>query len=172
MSDRRFRVALSFADYEKKAWCGLESRGWRSVLKEDDRIMFRGILSRVGQASGAGGMTVRVTQGDASSRPVQRSLTVAPPCRVCTRYGGATVRERCTGTDEAFNRARSIAPHRLSVQHLPSVNPTLFGRDSECGRLDGAWSNFVQIVPPGGRGKSALTLRPASRQLYQESATA
>jgi hypothetical protein len=58
------------------------------------------------------GMTLRVTQGDEApapySAPLRSRLRVwCIPARTVlryTRHGGATVRERCTGTDEPFNR--------------------------------------------------------------------
>ena len=49
---------------------------------------------------------------------------------------------------------------RTSIQHLPPINHALFGREAELARLEAAWfnpdTNFLQIVAPGGTGKSAL----------------
>jgi len=60
----------------------------------------------------------------------------------------------------AFPGASPTATFRTAIQHLPAVSTTLFGRDAELARLESAWStpgtNFLQIVAPGGTGKTAL----------------
>jgi hypothetical protein len=49
---------------------------------------------------------------------------------------------------------------RIFIAKLPTVDPTLIGREGQLAFLDRAWSdpaaNFVQIVASGGTGKTAL----------------
>ena len=57
-------------------------------------------------------------------------------------------------------RPISKATYRTFIAKLPTVDPTLIGRDDQLAFLDQAWSdpatNFVQIVAAGGTGKTAL----------------
>ncbi len=50
--------------------------------------------------------------------------------------------------------------YRAYIGQLPTVHPTLIGRTAELAFLDLAWldpeTNFVQIIAPGGTGKTAL----------------
>ncbi|HEX3683024.1 MAG TPA: toll/interleukin-1 receptor domain-containing protein [Bryobacteraceae bacterium] len=64
--------------------------------------------------------------------------------------------------------AREGAPaakhvRRVFVSKLPAVDPALFGRGSELAFLDQAWAdpatNLIQIIAPGGTGKTALTTK-------------
>jgi hypothetical protein len=52
------------------------------------------------------------------------------------------------------------AEYRTFTSKLPTVDPTLIGREEQLAFLDRAWSdpaaNFVQIVAAGGTGKTAL----------------
>jgi tetratricopeptide (TPR) repeat protein len=52
---------------------------------------------------------------------------------------------------------------RTSIRKLPSADPTVFGRDPQLAWFEAAWQNpqthFVQIVAPGGVGKTALMTR-------------
>jgi tetratricopeptide (TPR) repeat protein len=52
------------------------------------------------------------------------------------------------------------ATYRTFIAKLPTVDPTLIGRDDQLAFLDQAWSdpatNFVQIVAAGGTGKTAV----------------
>src|SRR5260370_6309346 len=52
------------------------------------------------------------------------------------------------------------ATHRTCISKLPTVDPTLIGRDDQLAFLDQAWSdratNFVQVIAAGGTGKTAL----------------
>jgi tetratricopeptide (TPR) repeat protein len=49
---------------------------------------------------------------------------------------------------------------RTYIRRLPTVDPNVFGRDAQIAWLEQAWSNpntnLVQIVAPGGAGKTAL----------------
>jgi tetratricopeptide (TPR) repeat protein len=59
----------------------------------------------------------------------------------------------------------STAEHvrRVFISKLPAVDPALFGRGSELALLDQAWAdraaNLVQVIAPGGTGKTALTAK-------------
>jgi tetratricopeptide (TPR) repeat protein len=52
------------------------------------------------------------------------------------------------------------ATYRTFISKLPTVDPTLIGRDDQLAFLDHSWSdpatNFVQIIAAGGTGKTAL----------------
>jgi DNA-binding winged helix-turn-helix (wHTH) protein/tetratricopeptide (TPR) repeat protein len=53
-----------------------------------------------------------------------------------------------------------IKNHNVFMSKLPTVDPTLIGRNNEIGFLDRAWNtpatNLVQVVAVGGTGKTAL----------------
>jgi tetratricopeptide (TPR) repeat protein len=68
--------------------------------------------------------------------------------------------------------AREAVPSRevrTSIQKLPAVDPHVVGRDTELDWLEQAWSNaqtnFIQIIAPGGTGKTALATRWYRRHL-------
>lgn len=74
------------------------------------------------------------------------------------------------GKDEAHRKeallhaiSRTQIERRTSVQKLPTADPHLFGRDAQLEWIERAWSNphtnFVQIIAPGGAGKTALMTR-------------
>jgi tetratricopeptide (TPR) repeat protein len=70
----------------------------------------------------------------------------------------------------AFPGAASSAPAiRTSIQKLPAVDRHLFGRDAQIEWLEQAWrnpqTNFVQIIAPGGAGKTALITHWYRRRL-------
>jgi len=52
---------------------------------------------------------------------------------------------------------------RTSIQKLPTADPHVFGRQAELDWLEQAWSNpdtnIIQIIAPGGAGKTALMTR-------------
>lgn len=58
---------------------------------------------------------------------------------------------------------------RTSVQKLPTVDPHVFGREAQFDWLEEAWSNpktnFVQIIAPGGAGKTAVMTKWYRRHL-------
>jgi len=59
--------------------------------------------------------------------------------------------------------ARTKPEIRTSIQKLPTVDPHVFGRDAQIDWLEQALqnpqTNFVQIIAPGGAGKTALMTR-------------
>ena len=70
----------------------------------------------------------------------------------------------------AFPGHRPEAPSpRTFIRTLPTVDPHLFGRDAQLDWLEQSWSNpqtnFVQIIAPGGAGKTALMTRWYRRTL-------
>ena len=70
---------------------------------------------------------------------------------------------------EAIGPARLSVEPRTSIQKLPTADPHVFGRDAQFDWLERAWSNphtnFVQIIAPGGAGKTALMTRWYRRYL-------
>jgi hypothetical protein len=70
----------------------------------------------------------------------------------------------------AFPGGAALAPAvRTSIQKLPTADPHVFGRDAQIEWLEKAWrdpqTSFVQIVAPGGAGKTALMTRWYRRHL-------
>jgi tetratricopeptide (TPR) repeat protein len=70
----------------------------------------------------------------------------------------------------AFPGAAALASAvRTSIQKLPTADPHVFGRDAQIEWLEQAWgnpqTNFVQIIAPGGAGKTALMTRWYRRHL-------
>jgi tetratricopeptide (TPR) repeat protein len=65
--------------------------------------------------------------------------------------------------------AASALAVRTSIQKLPTADPHVFGRDAQIEWLERAWfhpqTNFVQIIAPGGAGKTALMTRWYRRHL-------
>ena len=58
---------------------------------------------------------------------------------------------------------------RTAIGKLPATDPTLIGRDKELAILEAAWAdpktNFLQIIAPGGTGKTALMTKWYKRHL-------
>jgi tetratricopeptide (TPR) repeat protein len=69
----------------------------------------------------------------------------------------------------AVGPAQTTREIRTSIQKLPTADPHVFGRDAQTGWLEQAWgnpqTNFVQIIAPGGAGKTALMTRWYRRHL-------
>lgn len=143
--------------YERKEWCGLESRAWRDILKQkqDDRLMF--IRLDEGQVPG----TFSIDGYLEISHLPDAEVAAA----ILTRVSQASTSSGIT------NSLRTSL--RTSIQHLPAVNPTLFGRTAEIARIERAWStpgtNLLQIIAPGGTGKSTLVTNWYRRHLSHAS---
>jgi hypothetical protein len=69
----------------------------------------------------------------------------------------------------AFPGAPAKAAQRTFIRKLPDVDRHVFGRDAQLAWLEQAWldpqTNFVQIIAPGGAGKTALMTRWYRRHL-------
>ena len=65
--------------------------------------------------------------------------------------------------------AASRVAIRTSIQKLPNADPNVFGREAQFAWMEQAWqnpqTNFVQIIAPGGAGKTALISRWYRRHL-------
>src|ERR1035441_5954017 len=78
-------------------------------------------------------------------------------------------------TPAPFPGSKTVPTHRMSIGKLPTVHPTLFGRDAELAFLDRAWAdpaanraaNIVQIIAAGGTGKTALVDKWFRRHLNE-----
>ncbi|HTX34805.1 MAG TPA: toll/interleukin-1 receptor domain-containing protein [Bryobacteraceae bacterium] len=70
------------------------------------------------------------------------------------------IREERLVRQEPFPGAGPSAAPRTFIRKLPTVDPHVFGRDREDRWLEQAWTNpetnFVQVIAPGGAGKTAL----------------
>jgi hypothetical protein len=126
--------------YEKE-WCGLEWRAARDLLKkkQDGRLMFLRLddADIEGLYSIDGYLPIRDMDDDAVASEILKRLDLSNP--------------RPAATASAF---------RSFTSKLPSVSSLLIGRVAEIGYLDRAWAdskvNIVQIIAPGGTGKTAV----------------
>jgi len=75
------------------------------------------------------------------------------------------------GIADTRPRQAPDAAHRIFIGKLPATDPTLIGRDDELATLDAAWANpktnFLQIIAPGGTGKTALMTKWYKRHVGQ-----
>lgn len=127
-------------EYNEKEWCGLEWRASRDLLKrrKDDQLMFL----RLDDADIPGLYSIdgyvdisKTTDQKVADFILQRVDLLSPRDSVTRQY-------------------------RTFTSKLPTVNTLLIGRDDKIVFLDQAWANpdtnFVQIIAPGGTGKTAL----------------
>lgn len=127
-------------EYNAKAWCGLEWRAGRDLLlhKMDDRLMFLRLdrEETPGLYQIDGSLEIDTMEdGEVAVAILQRLALLAP----------------------ATNGSQA---HRVFISKLPTVNSLLIGRGEQIELLDRAWAdpetNFIQIIAPGGTGKTAL----------------
>src|ERR1035437_6355831 len=148
------------AEYNAKEWCGLEWRACRDLLKhkEDVRLMFFRLddAEIPGLYSIDGYQDIRaMADGEVAASILERLEDIRPE-RIAEQV--------------AFPGAALSAPApRTSIQKLPTADPNVFGRDAQLDWLEQAWANpqtnFVQIIAPGGAGKTALMTRWYRRHL-------
>ncbi|HLJ27269.1 MAG TPA: TIR domain-containing protein [Candidatus Angelobacter sp.] len=133
-------VPFYCSEYATKQWCRLEWRQMRDILLnvEGHRIMpFRfddapidGVLSLDGYVKIGSRTPAEV------ARLILQRLHLRNPLPIVGKQ------------------------HRVFISKLPTVNTLLVGRDDQIAYLDQAWANpatnFVQIIAPGGTGKTAL----------------
>lgn len=83
-----------------------------------------------------------------------------------TEQSKRMLRARITG-----ERPSVTTDHRAFTAKLPTVDPTLIGREEQLALLDRAWSdpaaNFVQIIAADGTGKTALADKWFRRHLNE-----
>jgi len=81
---------------------------------------------------------------------------------ICVEFEGKDEAQRKRALLDAAGRAKA-REIRTSIQKLPTADPHLFGRDAQLAWLEQAWSGgrtgFLQIIAPGGAGKTALMTR-------------
>jgi tetratricopeptide (TPR) repeat protein len=84
-------------------------------------------------------------------------------------FAGKDEAQRKRALLDAVGPSRTTPEIRTSIQKLPTADPHLFGRDAQLDWLEQAWwnlqTNFVQIIAPGGAGKTALMSRWYRRHL-------
>jgi len=126
------------AEYKEKEWCGLEWRAGRDLLKkkQDDRLMFLRLdnadIDGMYSIDGYIRIEERTAQ-DVANLILQKLAMLAPA--------------PSQQVSEAF------------TAKLPATDSTLIGRDKELETLEAAWhngTNLVQVIAPGGTGKTAL----------------
>ena len=80
--------------------------------------------------------------------------------QICIEFAGKDDAQRKRALLDAIGPARSTAEIRTFIRTLPTVDPHVFGRDAQLAWLEQAWldphANFLQIIAPGGAGKTAL----------------
>ena len=137
--------------YNEKEWCGLEWRAGLDMLKhkEDERLMF-----------------LRLDQSD------------IPGLYSIDGYVDISELKDKAVADLILQRLTLLNPppakpqkFRAFTSKLPTVDSRLIGRDDELKFLDEAWANpatnFVQIIAPGGTGKTALMDKWFKHHLYE-----
>jgi tetratricopeptide (TPR) repeat protein len=136
--------------FNEKEWCGLEWRACRDLLKrkQDARLMFFRLddADIPGLYSIDGYQDIRtMSDAEVAGAILQRLGEPGAPA-----------------TPRAFVTAK-----------LPTVHPTLIGRENELDFLDRAWSdadtNLVQVIAAGGTGKTALVDKWFRRHLVEAS---
>ena len=133
-------VPFFCSEYGAKKWCQLEWRQMRDILLnfEGSRIMpFRFYDAPIeGMLSLHGYIKVETrTPQEVAGLILERITLLNPPSATEKKY-------------------------RSFTANLPTVSPLLIGREDRIDFLDKAWANpdtnFVQIIAPGGTGKTAL----------------
>jgi tetratricopeptide (TPR) repeat protein len=129
-------VAFLCQAYKEKEWCGVEGRVCRDLLKrkQDHRLMF----FRLDDTEIPGLLSIDSYQD-------MRTMSDA---------------EVADAILQRLGEPGAPAAPRAFTAKLPTVHPTLIGRENEIAFLDRAWSdadtNFVQVIAAGGTGKTAL----------------
>jgi hypothetical protein len=133
-------VCLLCKEYNDKEWCGLEWRSIRDRIKKRDRqhLMFLRLDNAEipGLFSIDGYIDIRdLPDSEVASDIMTRLRMLDPDPRRPTTF-------------------------RTFTSKLPTVDSLLIGRDKELEFLDQAWANpktnIVQVIAPGGTGKTAL----------------
>ena len=126
-------------EYVKKEWCGLE---WRAALDLIKRQQYDRLV------------LLRVDDIDIAEIPGLYSIDGCLDIRAMADAEVAAAILSRLGEPGA-----SAAPRAFTAK-LPTVHPTLIGREKELAFLDRAWAdpvaNFVQVIAAGGTGKTAL----------------
>jgi hypothetical protein len=133
-------VCFLCKEYNEKEWCGLEWRALRDLMKkrERDRLMFLRLDNAEipGLLSIDGYIDIRDLPDSEVASDILKRLRILDP----TKSPATT--------------------YRTFTSNLPAVDSLLIGRDTELEFLDQAWANpktnVVQIIAPGGTGKTAL----------------
>lgn len=132
------------AAYTEKEWCGLEWRAGRDLLKnrQDDRLMFLRLdtANIEGLYSIDGYIRIDERADDDVAELILQKLDMMSPAPAPLGNGTA-------------------ARHEAYTAKLPATDSTLIGRDAELAQLEAAWqngTNLVQVIAPGGTGKTAL----------------
>ncbi len=142
-------------EYNAKEWCGLEWRAARDLLKQrkDDQLMF-----------------LRLDDADISGLySIDGYLDIN---KMKDGQVAAAILQRLALPASSTNGRQA---HRVFISKLPTVNSLLIGRGEQIEFLDRAWAdpetNFLQIIAPGGTGKTALMDKWFRRLLREEEAT-
>ncbi len=132
----RLLVFFHCEEYDKSEWCGVEDRVGRELRMhgQDQRLMY-----------------LRLDQPKTPSIDGYIDISARLDAEVATQ-----ILKRLRQLDPV---AIAPSPIRTFTSNLPAVDTLLIGRDTELAFLEKAWSdsaNIVQIIAPGGTGKTAL----------------
>lgn len=169
--DSELVVIFLCKEYNEEEWCGLEFRAIRDLIKKrhDDEIMFvrlaDGAVKGVFEIDGY--LDVRNRPASDIAQSILDRLKLIQSFKPLSGPQHRAVPER----DGLITSATS-GKLRIMVSKLPRTGEHLVGRDSELAILDDAWVNsptsIVQIVAPGGVGKTQLVKKWQERLLNSE----
>jgi tetratricopeptide (TPR) repeat protein len=111
--------------------------------------------------------------------PVRIAECEIPPVMNHIVYIDLAGKDKAAAREKLLNEIRPESQRppdrpRTYISKLPTVDPTLLGRDTELAFLDQAWAdsavNIVQIIAAGGTGKTALVDKWFRRHLNEATA--
>jgi hypothetical protein len=137
------------ADYERKDWCGLEWRAVKDLIKRRQGGSVMPLRFDLTEIPGLFSTDGYIWLGDGRD-----------PAEVA---GLILQRWRLNGGETAILPSPAEPP-RIDLSHLPAGAEHFLGRGPELLALDAAWADsggtaVVELIAPGGTGKTALVQR-------------
>src|ERR1035438_3923747 len=185
-----FFISRAGEDAEYAKWMAevLEAEGYTTILQDLDFQAGDSFIRRMNEALSAAEQVIALlspaylakdftrmefysalaTHGIGTKRrliPVSIAACEIPPVMNHIIYIDLAGKDRAAAREKLLAGIRPEsrrAPDRprIAIAKLPTVDPTLLGRDAELAFLDRAWAdpaaNIVQIIAAGGTGKTAL----------------
>jgi len=149
------------ADYERKEWCGLEWRAVKDLIKRRQATAVMPLRFDMTEIPGLFSTDGYVWAGDGRDPGEIAELILQR-----WRHNGGVLDPDPVPVD----------PPRIDLSHLPAGAPHFLGREAELAELDTAWDSaresnggtspitaIVELVAPGGTGKTALVKRWVDR---------
>jgi hypothetical protein len=149
------------ADYERKEWCRLEWRAVKDLIKRRQATAVMPLRFDMTEIPGLFSTDGYVWAGDGRDPGEIAELILQR-----WRHNGGVLDPDPVPVD----------PPRIDISHLPAGAPHFLGREAELAELDTAWDSaresnggtspitaIVELVAPGGTGKTALVKRWVDR---------